>query len=464
MTVKDFLKGFGKRFMWFPGMGGYGGASGDVDGYGRQGWIGGALPGSDVNWVRETGDPALNDVVAACLRWIGDNLPEPELTVVRKRRDGETVADPTHKLVEFIRRPNDEYDGDCLMAATASSYALSGNAYWALERNNGGQVARAWWLPHWSVWPQWPADGSAFITNYLYRPQGARGLGVVFDKKDIVHFRWGLDPYTGGRVGVHRTAPVYRSICSENEAATYTYSIMKNMGIVPYLFMPGDGNTYDDPATTASLRKLWQTMFTKDGRGKAAWAPVKIEVEKLGATPKDMALGDTTHEAQLRVCGAFGIPPQVVFVGGAEKGTGFDSGGQHNEARRAAYQDCLQPMCRRFEAVLTNRLLPEFDQRPSVTVVYDFSRVSALSEDETEAWKRWDLAVRGGWMKVSEARQRAGMTFEPSDEVYLRPTTSAVTEEYEELDEADNANNGSPPGSPNGAEPDDDAEDDGAED
>ena len=79
-----------------------------------------------------------------------------------------------HPLTERMRRPN-PYIGDVhLIQATALSYLVSGNAYWLKARNGRGVPGEFWWVPHWTVRPKWPDDGSAFVTHYEYRPGGNR--------------------------------------------------------------------------------------------------------------------------------------------------------------------------------------------------------------------------------------------------------------------------------------------------
>lgn len=410
MRLRDYLATFGKQTarksgMVFPGIGGYG--NNDPDGYTRHGWMGGALPGSDTNWVREAGDPALNAVVFGCLRWIMDNLPEPMLQVVRRHRDGTEEPEPNHPLLKLLRQPNPNYDQDALFAGTACSYALCGNAYWKIERDQMGRPVQLWWIPHYQVTPRWPQDGSAFITDYLYRPGGI-GQGILWPVDDVVHFQWGLDQYTAGRVGMNRVFPVLRSIASVNEGETYTAAILKHMGIAPHLFSPDDSSQSFTESDAAGLRKWWQARFTKDGRGKPAVSTRKLKIDKIGMSPEELALKDILNRPELRICAAFGIPPSVVFVG-MDGSKGFDNGGQHNEARRAAYQDCLVPMTKRFAATITHRLLPAFDQSPASRVVFDFSGVDALAEDQDALHARAREDYQKGLMTRNEARAVLGL-------------------------------------------------------
>ena len=71
---------------------------------------------------------------------------------------------------------------------------------------------------------------------------------------------------------------------------------------------------------------------------------------------------------------------------------------------------------------LQNSLLPLFetDCRAGIASGWDYTHVAALQENESERLARYDMGVKGGWIKVSEARQAAGLQVQPEDEIYLR--------------------------------------------
>ena len=269
------------------GGGGYGPGTASVE---RYGCFAGALPGSDTDWVKEVGDPSLNYAVASCLRWIIDNLPEPEVKVERATRKGEWNAEPNHAFLDLLDTPNPFYDGDSLQGALARDYALTGNAYALKERANDGRVIRLWWVPYWMMSPEWPTDGSQFIARYVYRPS-PRAEKQYYPVEDVIHFRWGCDPHTAGRIGTHRTQPVFRAIASLNEGATYTHAILKNMGIVPVVMFLKKAL---DPEGQAAMRRWWRNLFTRDGRGKPGIFPGlgadEITIKELGSTPEKLAL------------------------------------------------------------------------------------------------------------------------------------------------------------------------------
>lgn len=411
----------GPQAIVFPGYGGtpYGGVGGLVGS--------GKLPGSQWDWGREVGDASLNYAVAGCLRWLADNIAEPAPQVVRVNEEGERVPDRTHALLDLLSEPNGEYDGDSLLTAVAWDYCLTGRAYLVKERDNLGRVRALWWTPWWTMAPRWPADGSQFIADYLYRPEG-HGAGIPYAKEDVIHFQWGLDAQTAGRLGVHRTRPVLPAIAALNEGMIYTPTILREMGVVPQVLVVRGTVGQEE---RKGLREWFQSLFTGDNRGRVGvletggdmpgQGAAMSDLKQLGLSPEQLKLDVILNRPEIIACNAFGIHPGVLYLGGAG-GKGFDNGGQLGEARKASYHDCLMPLLKRFGRTLTFRLLGEWESLPpaQVSLRWDFSDVEALQEDQAALHQRLDRSVEAGWLRVSEARERARLPVEDSDRVYLR--------------------------------------------
>lgn len=392
---------------------GLGGSQGYGEGWRSFGMLGGLLPGTDIDWWREVRDPTANATVHACLRWIVDNIIEPEPAVFR-RMGKKAESLPHHDVIDLLECPNPEYDGDAMIAACAVDYATVGDAYILKERNNRGQVTELWWKPYHEMMPCWPQDGSSFITHYLYRP-GGRGVGIRYEKADVIHIRWGLDSGTEGRVGKHRTFPILREIAALNEMSTYT-AAMSKMGVPAFAATPKDANVTLPPETGDVFRKWWQALTTRDNRGKPILASHPMDFNKLGLNPNEMALDKLPHRPSLLVCAAFGVHPAVCYLATDPKG--LDNGGQQQQAQKQSYHDCLVPMLKRFGKTLTHSLLPDFEKGPIRTsrlyVGFDFEGVQALSEDANQRNLRSREDYKVGGLDRAEFRTETGR--EPREE------------------------------------------------
>jgi HK97 family phage portal protein len=392
---------------------GVGGSTGHGDGYRFAfGMLGGLLPGTDINWWQEVKDPTANATVHGCLRWIVDNIQEPELKVYTRGRDREPQETDQHPLLELLDEPNPEYDGKALLAACAVDYATVGDAYILKERNNRGQVMGLWWKPFHEVQPCWPSDGSRFITHYLYRP-GGRGVGVQYAPEDVIHIRWGLDSSTEGRVGRHRTYPILREIAAGNEHSTYTAAISK-MPVPSFALTPKEGGNGVSPDAIEKIKAWLNQMTSRDNRAKPLVPNQPMDYHRMGLTPEEMALDKARQYPNLMICAAFGIHPAVVFLSTDPKG--LDNGGQQEQARKQSYHDCLVPLCKRFGRALTKSLRDDFSLRPRQQWVgFCFQNVEALAEDADGKHTRTREDYKAGLLDRAEARTETGRQARPED-------------------------------------------------
>src|SRR3546814_14292914 len=85
--------------------------------------------------------------------------------------------------------------------------ALDGNAYWMIVRNGLGRPAELWYIPHWLIEPKWPANGSVFISHYVYSPGGG-AASMEIDPAAVIHFRHGLHPHNPRKGLSHGSASV----------------------------------------------------------------------------------------------------------------------------------------------------------------------------------------------------------------------------------------------------------------
>jgi HK97 family phage portal protein len=374
----------------------------------------GTLPGSRLDYTELAGDVTLNSAVAICLGWIADNIAEPELRVYRGMRDGTPDPIPDHPLARLLETPNPYYDGDTLWAATAISYSAHGNAYWLKVRDQASRLAELWYVPHWQLRPCWPEDGSEFISHYVYR---VNGRDIELSPRDVVHFRYGLDP-ANQRLGLSRLRPVLREIVTDNEASVFMAALLRNMGVPGVLITPAPGTTGIFAGDVEALKEQFRTLFRGELRGEPMVPAMPVRVEKVGLTPEELVLEKVRWTPEARICGALRLPPLVV---GLNVGDLTKTYANYGQARKAAYEDCLMPLGRRLARAVRRQVLPELSERwREERVGWDYSQVAALREDLTAVYQRNSVGVRGGWMRVNEARSKAGLPHDPAGDVYLR--------------------------------------------
>ena len=262
---------------------GYGGQSFGQDGWNVVSpWLRSLLPGAHYDYEAEAGQLWKNSAVAIALAWIRQNFPEPRLRIMT-RKGTEWVENPDHQALQWIEEPNDDYDSDTMWGAVCLSLEVDGNGYLIRGKAPNGRVG-FWYAPHWQLFPRWPSDGSQFISHYEYVVDGKR---TPIDKRDVIHFRTGLDP-ENERLGLSPLKACLREVCTDNEANNYTASILRNMGVPGVIISPESKE--DEIADPKELKDLFRKEFTGDKRGGALVNAVSLRVQEIGATPEKLAL------------------------------------------------------------------------------------------------------------------------------------------------------------------------------
>jgi HK97 family phage portal protein len=358
-----------------------------------------------------------NSAVEACVRWICRTFPEAQLQVLQAQGDGTEIAVPDARLISLLRKPNAYYSGELLWRATLADWTTTGNAYWLKVRNGMREPVELWWLPENMVQPWWPEDGSAYLSYYIYTPNGAQ---INYDPADIVHFRDGMDP-TNTRKGLSPLASLLREIFTDDEAANYTASLLRNVGVPGVIIAPDTDEVNVTPDDAKAIKAEFKQLSSGDNRGDPMVMPARVKVTPLGFDPQQMDVKALRRIPEERVSAVLGVPAIVAGLGaGLDRSTFANM----SEAREMAYESNIIPNQRLFAADLTSQLLMEWDATGKQRVAWDYRNVRVLQEDQNKLWVRVDTAVRGGWLTVARAQEMVGEQSEEADNVYLRSTSS----------------------------------------
>lgn len=380
------------------------------------------LPQTKVDYAKEVGDGMGSSVLMACLNWLMRTFPEAP-PIVEKFRADEWKQRPDHDLVKLLRRPNPFYSGRTLWMATVLDFAF-GNAYWLKIRNDDGKVIQLWWVPRATMTPKWDNDGKAFITHYEYRAgqTSADGRTLVsiggstatrVDVKDVVHFRFGLDP-NNPRLGLSQLGALMREIAVDDIASSFTASVFKRLGVIGVVISP-EGNGQINEEDVQATKEYVKSAFTGDQRGDplVLGAPTKVKLLQYNLQGFDTApVRDVSEE---RVCAALGIPAAVVGFG-----TGLHQtkvGATMKEMRQLAWTGGIIPVQEVLAEDMDLQLLSEFEENADhVRVRFDTSKVRALWEDNNEKHTRVREDYKAKLIDRAEARRETGRTVRTEDE------------------------------------------------
>ncbi len=390
-----------RKAMAFSGYGGFGGS------YAGMPILG--LPGTSYNYARAAGDLWKNSAVAIGLGWIAGNFPEPTL-VVERRVGGKWTAEDGHPLTALMEAPNKFYTADDLWAATMGSFWTNGNAYWIKVRDDADRVVEVWYVPHWLMRPDW--DGSEFVTRYLYF---VNGKPVIYEPRDVVHFRNDMDPESMGRLGTCPLAYQLREVATDNEGSSYSASLLRNFGVpavsitpIPVKTPGGEVVPKIDKAASDTIKENWRARFTGEGRADPFVPTHPMAVEKIGFSPEELAIDRMLNRPEMRIIASLRLNCQVV---GLPAGEGVKTYSNWEEARRGAYQDNIKPSQRKCGRTLKAQLLPDFETMDgaagaNIRVGWDYSEV--LPEDANELSLRTVNEKKAGIWTINEARAKLG--------------------------------------------------------
>jgi HK97 family phage portal protein len=391
-----------------------------------------------------------SNVIMAPVAWIMRTFTEATARVQSRNPDSIWKWVEDHDVEVLIDKPNDHYDGDALWKATCISFVLAGNGYWLKVRNGFGEVLGFWYLPHWLVSPRWPEGRrDIFIEHYEYQPIGG-GAPLRIPVRDIVHFRFGLDP-RNPRLGLSPLHSLYREIFTDDEAQNFSAKILQNMGVPGLMVSPATDKFNPSQAEVEALKAYLKTAFSGANRGAPMVMQIPTTVTQFGFDPNKLMLANLRDISEERVCAMLGLPAAVVGFGSGLQSTKV--GATMRELRRLAWVQCLTPMQKSMAKQLTAQLLPDFQsQTRRFRVRFDVSDVAAYQEDDDALATRVATLVQAGILRVDKAQEMMGLEVDETQKVYLRPSNSLpIDENGEPIERA--TSNGAVDGGNNGGIP-----------
>jgi HK97 family phage portal protein len=381
------------------------------------------LPQTDFDYTRAVGDGKGSSIIMACALWLARVFPEAPMRVRETDAEGQTQITPNHPLQRLIERPNDFYSGIAMWMATLIDFLLAGNAYWIKVRNELGDVIQLWYTPQTMLCPA--SDDTrpgTFITHYEYKPNPAMAKPIILNVRDVVHFRYGIDP-DNVRKGLSPIASLLREIFTDNEASNFASSLLKNLGVPGVILSPGGDETEASSEDLEEVKETFMRRFGGDKRGEPMVMRTKTDVKVLSFSPQQMDLRTLRRLPEERVTAVLGLPAIVVgFGAGLERSTFANFA----EAREAAFESFIAPLQRLIAAEVTLQLLPDFEEpvvipKPTDAIVeafFDTTDVRILQEDKSRKSKYLTEQWEKGLISRFEARLDLGRNATDADKVY----------------------------------------------
>ena len=379
------------------------------------GITGNGLPG-ERDYRQLVGDGSNNSIVVASIGWIATQFAEPRPVLTRDLPTGvvpEVIR--RHPAVDLLRRPTWDpttrraaYGGGTLRSAMVTSYWLDANAYALKVRDERDlRVKQLWYCPHWMIEPMRDKDGT---TVYEYRPFGFGSTPIILAASEVWHVRMGIDP-SNPLKGWNRLKAILREVYTDEQAARFTASMLKNRGMPGVILAPSKETTKGIPEGERLLMKAkYESEFGGDKVGGLMVFGQPTSLTEFGFSPQQMELGNLRDIPEERITAITMVPAAVVGFGTGLQGAKV--GATLREYREQAWENNLIPTCRVFAEEYTGQVLPDFLADADLLThetAFDLSDVGALQDLTLKKAEVAARLVSGGIAQRNEGRARVGL-------------------------------------------------------
>lgn len=428
-SAPDFGKGYSTSTLSDPWR---------FTGWGWNKWRGG------IDYTQEVGALDESSLVMAVVNWTGTQLPEAA-PVIQKPTGKDNALEPEwgHPAAEILQNPNpfSTWAEEC--GPLALSWWIDGNWYQKKEYDAAGDLVELWYLPHFLVEERWPNDGRSpevptsgpnkadnnFLSHYEFRVPGK--APVLYNRKEILHVKRGKNP-NNPRRGIGAFDAVIREIYGDNAVAHFSATLMRNMGMVPYLLAPKQEIQLTEPQAE-HIKEQWMSKTTGENIGQPVVNAIPLDVTKLGFNPQELDLSRLRSIPESRIAAVTGIPAAMLqFMVGLENGTSFAA---YREARQQGYESVIIPIQSAIAAQLTRQLLPDFKDTKGAKLTFDVSQVRVLQEDRDALYRRATSALQAGGISRNQFSASLGKPPVDKEEIFYVPAMANVMtqERIEEL-------------------------------
>jgi HK97 family phage portal protein len=381
------------------------------EGYGRNATVHAcvnviARAAAGVNWLlyrRPAGMSATAGTRPAVMKAMSSYRPASHRNrgvLETRRRGGIIELDYRHPLLKLLSRPNPSQGRAAFVEEAVSRLLLTGNGFVVGVAPTNKPSAELWGLRPDRV--EVVPDPTERIRAYKYRVGGRE---QEFPAANVLHLTLfnPLDDY----YGLSPLQAAARAIVSDNEAARWNYSLLRNDA------RPSGAVVTPETLTENQHNRLREQLEdTYSGSGNAG-RPILLEGgldwKPFGLSPQDMDWLNTRKLSKREIAHVFGVPPEL--VGDTDSKTYSN----YKEARKALYHEVVIPRLDHLRDELNNWLTPQFGD--DLYLEYDRDGIEALQGDRAELWNRIETST---CLTVNEKRAALGYDDVPDgDEILI---------------------------------------------
>lgn len=337
-------------------------------------------------------------------------------------RGDEWVKLPSHPLQMLLDNPNPEMSSGELWRLLICHLDLAGNGFWRKVRGGMGDTPQELWpvMPYLTV----NIDGQGIVINYK-QPNGK-----VIVRDDMCQFKY-VNP-ENHYFGQSPLKAAGKAVDVDNAGQDWQKVSMQNRGVPDYMI------SFDADLTPDQYGQARDVIKKQTGPNKAREPIItsKATVQQLSLSPVEMDFMDTRRFSREEICSVYGVPSALI----AEMNEANLSNAE--TARRVFWLDTILPLMDELKDTLNASLVPDYEGKEKIRIVYDVANVAALQMDLKDkidnANKLWAMGV-----PFNTLNQRMELGFDDidgGDVGYIASSAIPTTFDYDgETDESKKA-------------------------
>ncbi len=310
-----------------------------------------------------------------------------------------------HEAISHMKKPAPGVNGMAMRMQLAVDLVVSGNAY-VMASKDRKVLTR--------VHPASVTEIVDLSTGRIvkYAVTGLDGASQDVLPTRIAHIRgasWreGI----GSATGYSATSALDSTLRIES-AASKQSRIAAAKGRISTLFSPKG----DDAFMAASVARLKEKWDEAEGKGSSTFfVGESVNVTRLGDSARDSQLTEIRAQNREDICAAFGVPPTIAGIPGANHGTA-------REEARGYWERTIMPIARLFDEAFARLLLTD----PREIFAHDFSGVVALQVARMDQFAQAAILVEKFGATPREALDYLGFTDAPAGVLPTSGTKPAI--------------------------------------
>ena len=377
----------------------------------------------DVDWFQEMAGPgagwarteygeyyATSVSVYSAIKIRADALSRPNLLVQQRSDDGTLLpVGPDHPAQLLLDRVNTWYTRGDLWRATEIYLNLWGSSFWALERDENGQM---------EIWPLRPdrvsvlPDRRKYIRGFLY--QGRNGP-VAYTPDEIlwIHYFNPLEEYAG----LSPIAPVRLAVDMGKDGLRFNRNFFRNSAQPDFVLLTNESMTEGE---IEDFYNRWEERYHGPAKAhRPAIASFVRDIKTLGFSQREMEFIQGLRWSLEEVSRTYGVPKPL--LSDMERATFSNV----NAAERMFWRNTILPELRFFEERLNRMLLPHLGY-PDLVVEFDVSSIETLREDENSRVNRESQLLDRGVLTINEVRRSRKLTDVPWGDTWAKAPRSGA--------------------------------------